>query len=82
MGTKLMGNTVRRVMDEALAEAEAKAVRNHIHTRVHRDGDGEVVTKLTVVLNGVPGSWINYNGEQLDGLIALLQANREKMRTL
>jgi hypothetical protein len=49
---------------------------NGIRASVHRDGQ----CVLTMYVDGVDMSWVRYNIEELDGLVALLAEARKHMK--
>ena len=52
--------------------------QNCMHAQTF-DDNGNVFTRLTMVLNGEPRTWIQFDIKQLDGLIAMLQARSDEM---
>lgn len=71
-----MTPTVKAIADAAARAADEALRANFIHISM-LSGWREV--RLQMYLGGEPQTWINYDAEQMDELIRVLQASREEM---
>lgn len=75
MLTERKDAAVDAITRAALQSAESAKQANFIRIEVISDEE----VRLTMLLAGDPKTWINYDGEQLDELIRMLQMYRREI---
>lgn len=52
---------------------------NSIRAQCIINNDREVITRITIVANGIETGWIGFDVDQLDALIAMLNVRKQEM---